>query len=268
MIIEAKNLVKVYGNLKALDGVSLEVKRDEIFAILGPNGAGKTTLIEILEGLRTPTSGEAKVLGFDVVKERDKVRRKVGVLPQDFAAFDRLTVEENISLFSSLYNGLDVSELISLVGLEQWKNVRFQDLSGGLKQRVGIACALAGNPDLVFLDEPTTGLDPVARRETWEVIENLRGKTVVLTTHYMEEAEKLADRVAIIVSGRIIACGSVEELKRKYGRLKLVVHGDVRRVWEVESFEEVYRILESLDRHYPFEILTPTLEEIYVKLVS
>jgi ABC-2 type transport system ATP-binding protein len=268
MIIEVKNLVKVYGNTKALDRVTLEVKTDEIFAILGPNGAGKTTLIEILEGLRIPTSGEAKVLGFDVIKDRDKIRRKVGVLPQDFAAFDRLTVEENISLFSSLYNGLDVSELITLVGLEQWKKVRFQELSGGLKQRVGIACALAGNPDLVFLDEPTTGLDPIARRETWEVIENLRGKTVVLTTHYMEEAEKLADRVAIIVSGRIVACDSVEELKRKFGKLRLVVHGETRRELEVESFEEIYRILQSLDKPYSFEIVTPTLEEIYVKLVS
>ena len=198
--------MKTFGKTKAPDNVSFEVYRGEIFAYLGPNGAGKTTTVEILEGIRKPTSGKVLVLEYDVVRDRKALHNAIGVLPQNFSAFDRLTVRENVELFCNLYDSsLSPSELIELVGLEEKENAKFYQLPGGLRQRVGIAVALAGDPEIVFLDEPTTGLDPKSRRDTWKLIEELKkkGKTTFLTTHYMEEAEALADRVAIIVRAEL-----------------------------------------------------------------
>jgi len=227
-VISVKDLVKKYGDNVAVDHVSFEVKQGEIFAFLGPNGAGKSTTIEILECLRTLTQGSVCLLGHDVTDPRavQAIKERIGVLPQDFSAFDRLTVKENLKLFASMYtrsNGVD--ELMSLLGLSEKSGVRFGNLSGGLKQRVGVAAALVNDPDLVFLDEPTTGLDPDIRRTTWSVLSSLAhaGKTIFLTTHYMEEAQALADRVGVIVKGKIVALGTPAELMEKFGGMKVMI---------------------------------------------
>jgi len=202
-----KNLVKQYGDLTAVNDISFDVKRGEIFAFLGPNGAGKTTTVEILVGLRKPTSGGANVLGFDIAKDREKIKKRIGVLPQSFNTYDRLTVKENIKYFAGMFDSSpDVDGLIKLVDLEDKKKEQFRNLSGGLKQRLGIAVALVNDPEVVFLDEPTSGLDPKARHGVWRLIEDFhnKGKTVFLTTHYMEEAEALADRVGIIHNGKML----------------------------------------------------------------
>jgi ABC-2 type transport system ATP-binding protein len=188
----------------------------ELFAFVGPNGAGKTTTVEIIDTIRTPTSGTVRLLGMDVTKRKRDILPRIGVLPQGFTSFDRITVAETIQYYSRLFSRRhpDVEGLIELVNLQDKSQEQFQNLSGGLKQRLGIAVALVNDPEVVFLDEPTTGLDPRARREMWKVLLGLKkkGKTVFLTTHYMEEAELLADTVAIISKGQIIAMGSPEEL--------------------------------------------------------
>ncbi len=216
-IIEVHALTKRYGDLTAVDRVTFSVFKGEVFAFLGPNGAGKTTTLEILQGLRRPTSGTASVLGFDVTssKELGEIRKRIGVLPQEFSALDKLTVRENVALFASMYeSSRDPDELIELLDLSDKADVRFDRLSGGLKQKVGIAASLVNDPEVVFLDEPTTGLDPRSRRAVWNVIDSLRksGTTIVLTTHYMEEAERLADRIAIIHRGKISALGTASDL--------------------------------------------------------
>ena len=219
-VIEINSLVKKYGNFTAVDNISLNVKRGEVFAFLGPNGAGKTTTVEILECLKTPTSGTVSVLGMDVRKDEIKVKEKIGVLPQSFNAFEWLTVYENIDYFGQMYKkSVDVAGLIKMFDLVDKRNVLFKNLSGGLKQRVGIALALVNDPEIVFLDEPTTGLDPRARRDVWDAIKALKsqGKTVFLTTHYMDEAYYLADRIDIIHKGKIVAEGSPEDLINRYG---------------------------------------------------
>jgi len=221
-IIEVQALTKRYGDLTAVDRVTFSVFKGEVFAFLGPNGAGKTTTLEILQGLRRPTSGTASVLGFDVTraKELGEIRKRIGVLPQEFNALGRLTVRENVALFASMYeSSRDPDELIGLLDLSDKADVRFDRLSGGLKQKVGIAASLVNDPEIVFLDEPTTGLDPRSRRAVWNVIDSLRksGTTIVLTTHYMEEAERLADRIAIIHRGKISALGTASDLISRYG---------------------------------------------------
>ncbi len=220
--IEVQNLVKRYGDLKAVDEISFKVKKGEVFSFLGPNGAGKTTTVEILECLRKLTEGEATVLGLDVKKSKDQteIRKRIGVLPQEFNTFELLTVRETLQYYGKMYDhALPADDLIKLIDLEPYKDMYFQHLSGGLKQRTGVAVALVNDPELVFLDEPTTGLDPKARREVWDVIRKLKGegKTVFLTSHYMEEAEVLSDRIAIILSGKIVAEGAPRELIAKYG---------------------------------------------------
>ena len=230
-IVQVNNLSKKYANTVAVDGISFDLHKGEVFAFLGPNGAGKTTTVEILECLRTPSGGEAKVLDYDVSKRSDQaeIRKRIGVLPQDFNAIDRLTVRENIDYFGAMYGKhLNPDQLIELVDLKDKRDAQFKTLSGGLKQRVGLAVALVNDPTLVFLDEPTTGLDPRARRDVWFVIERLKkqGKTVFLTTHYMDEAEYLADTVSIIDHGKIIASGTPGELIDRYGGKKtLVIRG-------------------------------------------
>jgi len=230
-VIEVERLTKRYGQLMAVDCISLKVFEGEVFSLLGPNGAGKTTTVEILEGLRPPTSGEAYVLGHDVRDpgQLKALKRRIGVLPQAFEAFERLTVLENLKLIAAAYGASqDLRPLLENWGLWEFRNTLYDKLSGGLKRRLGIAMALVGEPELVFLDEPTSGLDPYARREVWRLVGELRGKgkTVFLTTHYIEEAERLSDRVCIMNRGRIAALGKVEELIAAQGLgSRLVIRG-------------------------------------------
>jgi ABC-2 type transport system ATP-binding protein len=220
-IIEVRDLMKTYGELNAVDGLSLKIREGEVFAFLGPNGAGKTTTVEMIEGIRTPTRGSVTIMGMDIGRDSAKIKRMIGVLPQEFSSFDKLKVRETLKFYASLYSkSLDVDELLRLMNLEEHRKKLYQNLSGGLKQRVGIAVALVNDPNIVFLDEPTTGLDPQARQEVWRVIRDLKkhGKTVFLTTHYMEEAQELADHIAIINHGKIVAEGTVDELIDRYGK--------------------------------------------------
>jgi ABC-2 type transport system ATP-binding protein len=214
--IDVESLTKRYGELLAVDDISFHVRTGEVFAFLGPNGAGKTTTAEIIETIRTPTSGTVRLLGMDVTTRKRDIVPRIGVLPQGFSSFDKITVRETIQYYARLFScrNADVDGLIELANLKDKSKDQFRNLSGGLKQRLGIAIALVNDPEVLFLDEPTTGLDPRARREVWEVLLSLKknGKTVFLTTHYMEEAELLADTVAIISKGRIIAMGSPDEL--------------------------------------------------------
>ncbi|MGB9914976.1 MAG: ABC transporter ATP-binding protein [Candidatus Bathyarchaeales archaeon] len=296
-VVEVDSLVKRYGQLRAVNHISFEIYEGEVFAFLGPNGAGKTTAVEILECLRTLTSGSARVLGYDVTRREDvkEIKKHIGVLPQDFSALDKLTVKENIALIGDMYDRhLDIAEVIELLDLKDKANVRFENLSGGLKQRVGVAAALISDPQLIFLDEPTTGLDPKARRDVWAVIANLKrlGKTVFLTTHYMEEAQMLADRVAIINKGKIAAIGAPQELisqhgglkilkirggdkelasllQKKYDKVSLNDSGDVLvKIDDVNEFWRVIATLADLKIYKDVEIQTPTIEDVFLKITG
>ena len=291
------SLVKEYGELRAVNGISFEVYEGEVFAFLGPNGAGKTTTVEILECIRPLTKGTARIFGYDVAREADvkEIKKRIGVLPQDFNALDKLTVKENIDLIGDMYEKhLDITEVIKLLNIEDKAKVKFENLSGGLKQRVGVAAALISDPQLVFLDEPTTGLDPKARRDVWAVIANLKklGKTVFLTTHYMEEAQMLADRIAIIDKGKIVVIGSPQELISRYGGLKILIirkgtksladtlqkkfdqvtvksDGDIEV--KIDDVDELWRIMTSLTEMkvgMDIEIQTPTIEDVFLKIAG
>jgi ABC-2 type transport system ATP-binding protein len=217
--IEVADVVKHYGDLRALDGLSLAIAPGEVFGLLGPNGAGKTTTVEILEGLGTPDAGEVEVLGERSQGDGQALRSRLGVQLQETRFPDKLTVSEVIRVFRSFYSGgLAVGEAMRLVELEEKASARVQGLSGGQKQRLSLACALVGDPEIVFLDEPTTGLDPQSRRQTWDILTALkrRGRTLLLTTHYMEEAQRLCDRVAIIDHGRIVEVDTPDELVRRH----------------------------------------------------
>ena len=210
-VIEVDGLVKRYGDLTAVDGVSMTVNEGDIFGILGPNGAGKTTTVESITGLRRADAGRIRVLGLDPVVDRDQLRRLVGVQLQESRQPDRITVEEAVNLFASFYpDPVDPPGLLAELGLAQARRRRFKELSGGMQQRLSIALALVGNPQVAVLDELTTGLDPHARRETWSLIERVRDRvvTIVLVTHIMEEAERLCDRLALLAGGRVIASGT------------------------------------------------------------
>src|SRR5262245_7986224 len=216
--VHVRGLVKAYSGVRAVNGIDLDIRRGEIFALLGPNGAGKTTTVEILEGYRTRDSGEATVLGYDPGRQRGPLRSKIGIVLQSTGVERYLTVAETVQMYAGFYpDPRPVDEVIALVGLEAKRNSRVNKLSGGQQRRLDVAIALAGNPELLFLDEPTTGFDPSARRESWEVIKNLAtlGKTVLLTTHYMDEAQFLADRVAVIAAGRIVAEGDPATLANR-----------------------------------------------------
>ncbi|HUB28992.1 MAG TPA: ABC transporter ATP-binding protein [Terracidiphilus sp.] len=213
-------LRKAYADVVAVDGLDLEVTRGECFGLLGPNGAGKTTTIEICEGLTEPDSGTVEVLGMHWKARAGELRQRIGIQLQETQFPDKLTVEETVRLFRSFYRrGISVDEAIRTAELEEKRASRVGGLSGGQKQRLAMACALVGDPELLFLDEPTTGLDPQARRHLWDLVEQLRqaGRTIILTTHYMEEAERLCDRVAIIDHGRIIAQGTPQHLIASLG---------------------------------------------------
>ncbi len=297
-IVEVESLTKKYDTLLAVDSISFQIGKGNVFAFLGPNGAGKTTTVEILECLRTPTSGRATVLGYDVSQRSAQVeiRKRIGVLPQDFNAIDRLTVRENIDYFGAMFDSsLDADELIELVDLKEKRDEQFKKLSGGLKQRVGLAVSLVNDPQLVFLDEPTTGLDPKARRDVWKIVEQLkrRGKTIFLTTHYMDEAEYLADTVSIIDHGKIIASGTPGQLIDSHGgRKTLVIRGiggegmdmlprDLPKA-ELKSAGDIHipinngadvsRILiaigqTSLGTH-EIEVRRPTLDDVFLNLTG
>src|SRR5215471_9313085 len=210
LAVRVRGLVKSYGSVRAVRGVDLDIKSGEIFALLGPNGAGKTTTVEILEGYRRRDGGEVSVLGYDPGRDRAKIKPRVGIVLQQTGVDRYLTVSETIQMYASYYpRPRPPDEVIDLVDLGAKRDSRVTTLSGGQLRRLDMAIALAGDPDLLFLDEPTTGFDPSARREAWEVVKNLAalGKTVLLTTHYMDEAQYLADRVAVIAAGRIVAEG-------------------------------------------------------------
>ena len=214
-VVSVRGLKKRYGDVDAVAGIDLEVRRGEIFAFLGPNGAGKTTTVEILEGFRTRTAGEVSVLGVDPADGDTEWRNRVGVVLQESNAEPGLTVRESLELYSGYYlEPRDIDETIALVGLDGKSDTLAPQLSGGQRRRLDVALGLIGDPELIFLDEPTTGFDPSARRTAWHVIDGLRdlGKTVFLTTHYMDEADQLADRIAVIAGGRIVAEGTPETL--------------------------------------------------------
>jgi ABC-2 type transport system ATP-binding protein len=295
--IEVENLTKRYGDLVAVNNISFNVRRGEVFALLGPNGAGKSTTVEIIDTIRTPTSGKVTLLGMDVMKKKHDIVPRIGVLPQGFSSFDRITVRETLQYYSRLFRRMntDIDGLIDLVKLKEKTKEQYKNLSGGLKQRLGIAIALVNDPEVVFLDEPTTGLDPRARREVWKVLLGLKekGKTVFLTTHYMEEAELLADTVAIISKGKIIAMGSPEALidsnanylvltlspvdektievvrkmgfdavrdNHKYIKVRVGHMDDVRKI--LNTVKEAGASLLTLD------VRKPNLEEVFLKLTG
>jgi ABC-2 type transport system ATP-binding protein len=218
--LRVQNLRKTYKDVIAVDGIDLDVTAGECFGLLGPNGAGKTTTIEICEGLLEPDSGEVELLGLRWKSDAAELRQRLGIQLQETQLSEKLTVDETIRLFRSFFRqGPDVSTVIAQVQLEEKRNSRVGTLSGGQKQRLALACALVGNPDFLFLDEPTTGLDPQARRQLWDLIDEfkLAGRTILLTTHYMDEAERLCERVAIMDHGKVIARGTPRELIASIG---------------------------------------------------
>jgi ABC-2 type transport system ATP-binding protein len=225
LALNVRGLVKRYGDVVAVDGLDLTVRSGECFGLLGPNGAGKTTTIEICEGLLAPDAGEVRVLGLDWKDNEMALRERLGIQLQESQFGEKITVAETIRLFRSFYReGLTVEEVLGMVQLEEKRKARVGTLSGGQKQRLSVACALVGDPDLVFLDEPTTGLDPQSRRQLWDLVDGMRhrGRTILLTTHYMEEAERLCDHVAIVDHGKVIALGTPRELIRSLGAEQVV----------------------------------------------
>jgi len=275
--IVAHELRKSYGGVEALRGVSFEVRSGEVFGLLGPNGAGKTTTVEILEGYRRRDSGEVSVLGHDPAAAPRALRERVGVVLQHSEFHPLLTVREVHRLFAGYYeHPRDMDDVIRLVGLEEKRDARVKTLSGGQKRRLDLGVALVGDPDLVFLDEPTTGFDPTARRAAWDLIRTLRslGKTILLTTHYLDEAQQLADRVAVIRAGRIVSLGTPAELIgdarkaeirfRRNGELVVVTTDDPTRTLHELTSDALAsgRELEHL------EVRRPTLEDVYLELVG
>jgi ABC-2 type transport system ATP-binding protein len=228
--IEISDVKKYYGNIKAVNGVSFTVNKGEVFGLLGPNGAGKTTLVEILEGLRKRDEGNVKVLGLDPWTKGYSLHKKIGVIPQDFTFFEKAKPREAVKYYADLFGvSVDSDEILREVLLDDSADVLFENLSGGQKQKMGLALSLVNSPELLFLDEPTTGLDPNARRAIWEVIMALKkkGKTVILTTHYLDEAQQLSDRVAIMNHGCIVAMGTSDEIIEEHGSgERLEIHGN------------------------------------------
>jgi ABC-2 type transport system ATP-binding protein len=213
--VRVRGLRKTYGDFTALDGVDFSMARGEVLALLGPNGAGKTTLVEILEGHRRADAGQVSVLGFDPAKRETEFRQRIGIVLQETGLDPAIKVKEAIELYSAAYpKRRDADEVLELVGLKGRENANAKDLSGGQRRRLDLALGIAGDPELVFLDEPTTGFDPAARRQSWELIASLRelGKTILLTTHYMDEAQNLADRIVVLAKGRVIADAEPDQL--------------------------------------------------------
>ena len=275
--VAVTDLHKSYGSFEALKGVSFEIEAGEVFGLLGPNGAGKTTTVEILEGYRHRDGGSVSVLGTDPQRAGGDWRERIGVVLQSSAMYVNLTVAEHLSLFAEYYaRPRDVGEVIELIGLDEKRNARVKTLSGGQKRRLDLGLGLVGNPEILFLDEPTTGFDPAARRAAWDVIRSLRelGKTILLTTHYLDEAEQLSDRVAVLRDGRIVALGRPSELTgakvateiryRRHGREVVIETDDPTRVLHDLTAQALAEgaELEGL------EVRRPTLEEIYLSLTG
>jgi ABC-2 type transport system ATP-binding protein len=295
-VIKVEKLTKVYGRVRAVDDVSFQVDRGEVFAFLGPNGAGKTTTIEMIQAIRTPTSGRVEVLGKYLYENgaAEEIKSRIGVLPQTFSSLDRLNVRESIELFAGMYpKPRSTEELMRLLELTPQAGAKFEALSGGQKQRVGIAAALVNDPELVFLDEPTTGLDPKSRRDVWKVINDMKaaGKTVFLTTHYMEEAELLADRIAIMFKGRIVEMDTPHALLERYGGRKTVrvdevsfqLAASLREAFpgarfqeefveiEVGSASEIAAVMQVLSKSGHEDDVTvknPSIEDVFLKVVG
>jgi len=299
-ILGVDNIVKRYGNLTVLDKVSFKVYKGEIFGLLGPNGAGKTTLFRILSGISNPDDGKVTVFRKD--PRNPKIRELIGYCPQDSVAYENLTGIENLLFYLGLYNisGREAKEtaykILEIVRLYEYKDKKVKKYSGGMKKRLNLAIALVGNPSLLILDEPTTGMDPNIRREVWNIIKNIKkeGRTILLATHYMEEAEELCDRVAIINKGRIIDIGKPDELKKKAGLktiLTLEIHENIEKAYKIvkekfkpkiivaedniiklsieEASEEPPKILEYLLKNgfkvMMMKVSPPTLEDVFIK---
>ena len=275
--VYVSELHKSYGAFEALRGITFEIGEGEVFGLLGPNGAGKTTTVEILEGYRRRDAGDVTVLGVDPARDGSAWRERIGIVLQSSAMYPNLTVAEHVSLFAGYYAApRDVGEVVGLVGLSEKRDARVKSLSGGQRRRLDLALGLIGDPELLFLDEPTTGFDPAARRAAWEVIRSLRtlGKTVLLTTHYLDEAEQLADRVAVLRGGRIVALGTPAELVggaleteiryRVDGREIIVTTAEPTRVLHELTADALAagRELEGLS------VRRPTLEEVYLSLTE
>jgi ABC-2 type transport system ATP-binding protein len=275
--VSVEGLHKSYGSIEAVRGVDFEIEEGEVFGLLGPNGAGKTTTVEILEGYRARDAGEVTVLGHDPERPGTDFRERIGVVLQQSQLWANLTVREIHAIFAGYYGQpLDVDEVVALVGLEEKAGARVKTLSGGQKRRLDLGIALVGDPDLVFLDEPTTGFDPAARRAAWDMIRSLRslGKTVLLTTHYLDEAEQLADRVAVMREGRIVRVGTPAELTtteleteirfRRDGEDVLIATSEPTRLLAELTAAAVARgeELEGL------EVRRPSLEEVYLALTA
>ncbi len=297
-VVQVENLRKSYGDVQALRGVSFEVLEGEVFGLLGPNGAGKTSTVEILEGLRTPSSGRVAVCGLDPQRSGEKFKQEIGAVLQSTALPDKLRVGEALSLFASFYGRRrDAADLLRRFGLEEKRNVFYSKLSGGQKQRLALALALVNEPRVLFLDEPTAGLDAHVRREMYDVIEELKRekKTILLTTHYIEEAERLCDRVSIIDHGQVIAEGTPRELKeRSAGTTRITVRlarpeddGTLRSldsVVDCRAFEDGYvlhstrapQTIVALVKHLEtkgnelsnLEISAPSLEDVFLELTG
>jgi ABC-2 type transport system ATP-binding protein len=270
-------LHKRYGEHEAVRGIDIEVRRGEVFGLLGPNGAGKTTTVEILEGYRERTSGEVSVLGYDPARRPIALRRRIGIVLQSGGIYSHVTPREALSHWASFYpKPRSVQEVLELAGLTGQADVRSRKLSGGQLRRLDLALALVGDPELMFLDEPTTGFDPEARRGAWETVRKLRdlGKTVLLTTHYLEEAQSLADRVAIVKEGRVLAIGPPRELGVGAARYRIAWR-DGAEIAERET-DDPTPLLHELtgealargERLEELSVSRPTLEEVYLELTA
>jgi ABC-2 type transport system ATP-binding protein len=260
--IEVYSLKKFYGDLKAVDDISFQVNEGEVFGLLGPNGAGKTTTIEILEGLRERDSGDTKVLGLDPWKNGYQLHKKIGVIPQEFTFFEKTTPREAIIYYADLFDiKVNPDDILKEVLLEDSAKVNFDSLSGGQKQKTGLALSLVNSPELLFLDEPTTGLDPNARRAIWEVIRGLKakGRTIILTTHYLDEAQQLCDRVAIMNHGHIVAMGTTDEIIQEHGSgERLQIHGSEKLASYIKANTELQVDYDKVRR----EIFIPLRKKI------
>ncbi|MGH8872142.1 MAG: ABC transporter ATP-binding protein [Acidimicrobiia bacterium] len=292
--IEVRGLVKHYGELAAVDEVELTIEAGEVFALLGPNGAGKTTTVEILEGHRVADRGQISVLGFDPATGGREYRERIGIVLQEGAVERELSIREALEIYGGMYpKQVPADEVISMVGLEEKADARIKTLSGGQQRRLELGLGLVGDPDLIFLDEPTTGFDPSARRQAWTVLENLTdlGKTILLTTHYMDEARRLANRIAIIDHGRIVADGTPESLAGRDGGAAVIrftlpdgsrtedlqipgaeVNGSAIEV-ETESPTKVLHQITSWAVQHgveleKLEVLRPSLEDVYLELTG
>jgi ABC-2 type transport system ATP-binding protein len=275
--ISVRGLHKSYGAHEAVRGITFEIRAGEVFGLLGPNGAGKTTTVEILEGYRERDGGEVDVLGFDPARAETAYRERIGVVLQQSQLFANLTVRETHQLFAGYYRKpRDVDEVVDLVGLANKRDARVKTLSGGQKRRLDLGVALVGDPDLVFLDEPTTGFDPAARRAAWEMIRSLRslGKTILLTTHYLDEAEQLADRVAVLREGQIVREGTPAELTGDTRETEVRYRRNGQEI--VIRTEEPTKVLHELTETALAEgreleglsVRRPTLEDVYLTLTG